>query len=86
MKPRSRELEYQVKERTSEIERRNQEMDALSLADERMHRYLALDQVLQTLVDVAVDMLKADKSAVFVWDEGQSRLTLRVARGLSRRP
>ena len=68
---RSRELEYQVKERTKEIERRNQEMDALSLADERMHRYLALDQVLQTLVDVAVDMLKADKSAVFVWDEGQ---------------
>ena len=80
---RSRELEYQVKERTREIEGRNQEMDALSLADERMHRYLALDQVLQTLVDVAVDMLKADKSAVFVWDEGRSKLTLRVARGFS---
>jgi ligand-binding sensor domain-containing protein/signal transduction histidine kinase len=80
---RSRELEYQVKERTREIERRNQEMDALSLANERMHRYLALDQVLQTLVDVAVDMLKADKSAVFVWDEERNKLTLRVARGFS---
>jgi signal transduction histidine kinase len=79
----SRELEFQVKERTREIERRNQEMDALSLADERMHRYLALDQVLQTLVDVAVDTLKADKSAVFVWDEGRKKLVLRVARGFS---
>jgi signal transduction histidine kinase len=48
-----------------------------------MHRYLALDQVLQTLVDVAVDMLKADKSAVFVWDEGRQKLSLRVARGFS---
>jgi signal transduction histidine kinase len=28
-------------------------------------------------------MLKADKSAVFVWDEGQRRLSLRVARGFS---
>lgn len=80
---RSRELEYQVRERTREIERRNQEMDALSLADERMHRYLALDQVLQTLVDVSVDMLKADKSAVFVWDEVKKKMTLRVSRGFS---
>jgi ligand-binding sensor domain-containing protein/signal transduction histidine kinase len=79
----SRELEYQVNERTQELQRRNQEMDALYRADERMHRYLALDQVLQTLVDVAVDMLKADKSAVFVWDENRQHLSMRVARGFN---
>jgi hypothetical protein len=67
---RSRRLEKEVNERTYEIERRTQELEALYRADEEMHRYLHLDHVLQALVDVAVDILQAHKSSVLLWDEG----------------
>jgi ligand-binding sensor domain-containing protein/signal transduction histidine kinase len=80
---RSRELETQVRERTSEIELRTQELEALYRADEEMLRYLQLDQVLQALVDVAVDILRADKGSVLVWDAEQERLVVRAARGFS---
>jgi signal transduction histidine kinase/streptogramin lyase len=87
---RASELEKQVEERTHalaqrtrEIERRRQELEALYLADERMHRHLHLDQVLQALVDVAVDILQADKSAVLVWNERRDGLEVRVVRGFN---
>jgi ligand-binding sensor domain-containing protein/nitrate/nitrite-specific signal transduction histidine kinase len=87
---RNRELEDQVEERTRaleerayEIERRRQELEALYRADAELHRHLSLDQVLQALVDIAVDILQADKSSLMVWDEQQERLVVRVARGFS---
>ena len=80
---RSRELESQVEERTREMEQRTQELAALYRADEEMYRHLHLDQVLQALVDVAVDILRADKSSVMVWDEGRERLVMRIARGFN---
>lgn len=94
---RSRELEKQVEERTRaleqrtqeleerthETERRRQELEALYRADAELHRHLRLDEVLQALVDIAVDVLQADKSAVLVWDEGGERLVVRVARGFN---
>jgi len=48
-----------------------------------MHRHLHLDQVLQALVDVAVDILQADKSAVLVWNERRDGLEVRVVRGFN---
>ena len=88
MEARSRDLERQVSERTGaleqktlEIERRRQELEALLSADDRMQRYLHQDQVLQALVDVAVDNMRADKSAVIWWDEKREKLVMRVARG-----
>jgi signal transduction histidine kinase len=66
-----------------EADRRMQELEALYQADERMHRHLELDQVLQALVDVAVDLLSADKSGVFEWTPGRERLVMSVARGFS---
>jgi len=66
----------------SEHERR-QELEALYRADEELHRHLQLDEVLQSLVDVAVDILQADKSALVVWDAHRQRLVVRLARGLS---
>jgi signal transduction histidine kinase len=84
---RSRELESQVRERTSQLE-------ALYRADEELYRHLELDQVLQALVDVAVELLQADHSAVLVWGEGTStdeastegrgRWVVQIARGFSR--
>jgi signal transduction histidine kinase len=80
---RNRQLERVVRERTSALEKRNQEMQALYEADERILRNVSLNQVFQTLVDVAVDMLKADRSVVFAWDEKQTRVVPRVSHGFS---
>ena len=76
---RSRELESQVTERTSQLE-------ALYRADEELYRHLQLDQVLQALVDAAVDLLQADKSALLVWDEEQRKWVVRVACGFTPTP
>jgi PAS domain S-box-containing protein len=57
------------------------ELESLYLADEQLHRTLHLDEVLQSLVDVAVDILQADKSSLLVWDAQQERLVPWAARG-----
>jgi len=88
---RNRELESLVEARTQavkqqnyEIEQRRQELEALYRAGEIMSRHLDMDWVLQALVDVAVDILQADKSAVIMWNDHKDRLIMRVARGFSR--
>ncbi len=73
---RSRELERQVQQRTHELE-------SLYLADEELYRHLELDRVLQALVNVAVDILHADKSSLMVWDKPRKNLVARVAHGFS---
>jgi ligand-binding sensor domain-containing protein/signal transduction histidine kinase len=78
---RSQELEEQVEERTREIERRTQELEALYQADEELYRRVHLEEVLQTLVRIAVDILKADKSSLLLWDEREENLTVRAAQG-----
>jgi len=80
---RNRQLERLVRERTSALETRNQEIQALYEADERILRNVSLNQVFQTLVDVAVDMLNADRSMVFAWDAKQTRVVPRVSHGFS---
>jgi ligand-binding sensor domain-containing protein/signal transduction histidine kinase len=80
---RNRQLERLVRERTSALEIRNQEIEALYEADERILRNVSLNQVFQTLVDVAVDMLNADRSIVFAWDEKQTKVVPRVSHGYS---
>ena len=78
---RNRQLERLVRERTSALEKRNQEIQALYQADERILRNVSLLQVFQTLVDVAVDTLNADRSVVFAWDEKHTKVVPRVSRG-----
>jgi ligand-binding sensor domain-containing protein/signal transduction histidine kinase len=80
---RNRQLERLVRERTSALENRNQEIQALYEADERILRNVSLNQVFQTLVDVAVEMLHADRSVVFAWDEKQTKVVPRVSHGFS---
>lgn len=76
---RTRELE----ERTLDLEKQDRRLEALYRADEEMYRHLELDQVLKTLVDVAVDICHADKSSALIWDEETERWTGCVARGFS---
>ncbi len=80
---RTRQLETLVDERTREIERRHRELEALYRADEALYRNLQLEQVLQALVDSAVDLLQADKGSLLVWDDAHTRLAARVGRGFS---
>jgi ligand-binding sensor domain-containing protein/signal transduction histidine kinase len=76
-------LERLVRERTSALEKRNQEIQALYQADERILRNVSLHQVFQTLVDVAVDTLNADRSVVFAWDEQRKKVMPLVSRGFT---
>lgn len=80
---RTRQLETLVDERTQEIERRHHELEALYRADEALYRNLQLEQVLQALVDSAIDLLQADKGSLLVWDDARRRLTARAGRGFS---
>ncbi len=82
---RNRELEKVVQERTGELKKRNTEMEALYQADEKILRTVSLNQVFQTLVNVAVEILKADRSVVLTWDEEQTCVTPRVSYGFSKK-
>lgn len=77
------ELAHIIRERTSALQKRNLDLEALYSADEKMLRVLTLDQVLQALVDVAVEILQADKSAVFTQTEPHGEFTVRVSRGFN---
>jgi PAS domain S-box-containing protein len=74
-------LEWQIAERTQEMTRQHQALQALYTADEELYQHLELDAVLQSLVDVAVDVLEADKSSLMVWDRDSERLLVQAAHG-----
>ncbi|MEX2159656.1 MAG: histidine kinase [Dehalococcoidia bacterium] len=65
------------------VEDRTRELDALLRADAELFRSLDLDEVLQALVDVAVDLLGADKSLVTIWDRDRGEAQLRASRNMS---
>ncbi len=67
----------------AEAQGRMREIEALYRADAELYGHLNLDKVLQSLADVAVDMLQADKSSVLCWDEAGERLVARAGRGFS---
>jgi signal transduction histidine kinase len=66
-----------------QAQQRMRELEALHRADAELYRYLNLDEVLQALVDIGVDILKADKSTLIVWDEDRERLEAKAARGFN---
>lgn len=76
-------LEQIVRDRTSALQKRTTEMEALYSGDEKIIRSVTLDQVFRAIVDVAVQMLNADRSAVFVWDEKQRRVIPQVSHGFA---
>ena len=82
---RNRELAVEVADRTLTIAQQTADLQALYQADEELDRHVQLDEVLQALTDIAVDVLRADKSAVLAWDDRKERLVMRVARNFSAR-
>jgi ligand-binding sensor domain-containing protein/signal transduction histidine kinase len=79
---RSKELEETVQKRTREIEQRTGELDALYRADGELIRHLEIEQVFQTLVNIAVEILHADKGALFFWEGHLQELVVRAAVGI----
>ena len=79
-------LVLELRDLRSQAEERTREIQGLYRADEALHASLRLDEVLQALVDVATDLLGADKTAVMVWDAAHERLEARAGRGFSPRP
>lgn len=77
----NRELERLVKKRTADLEKRTGEIEALYQADEKILRSVTLNQIFQSLVDVSVTLLNADRSIIFAWNESQKKITSRVSRG-----
>jgi ligand-binding sensor domain-containing protein/signal transduction histidine kinase len=76
-------LEQIVRERTSALQKRTTEMEALYSGDEKIIRSVTLDQVFQAIVEVAVQMLHADRSVVFVWNEKYKKVMPRVSHGFA---
>jgi len=74
-------LESTVRERTSALQKRTEELEALYSGDEKIIRAITLNQVFQAIVEVAVNTLHADRCAVFVWDERQTLVLPRVSHG-----
>jgi signal transduction histidine kinase/ligand-binding sensor domain-containing protein len=83
LETRRRELEKDVEERTQEINKRQRQIEALYHADEDLYRHLDLDQVLQALVDNAVQILEADKGALLCWDEQHENLVIQASHNFS---
>ena len=75
------ELERIIQERTQVLKKQNLDLEALYSADEKMLRVLTQEEVLQALVDVAVDVLQADKSAIFTEVPAYGKYFVRVSRG-----
>ncbi|MBL8063148.1 MAG: GAF domain-containing protein [Anaerolineales bacterium] len=80
---RNHELERLVRKRTADLEKRNSEIEALYQADEKILRSVTLNHIFQTLVDVSVSMLKADRSVVFTWNEEKRKVMPRVSQGFA---
>jgi signal transduction histidine kinase len=88
LRARSQELEAEVEQRTNalnectqEAEERQAEIKALYRADEELYRYLHLDHVLNALMETAIDILKADKGLLVVWDENHESLKINTSTG-----
>jgi GAF domain-containing protein len=67
----------------AESEERLKELEALYRADETLHRSLRLDDVLTALVEVARDVLHADKASVHMWDPDHHHLVVAASYGYS---
>lgn len=66
-----------------EAEQRAREIGALVQADQQLHQSLHLDDVLESLLDVAASVLHFDQAAVAMLDPPGERLVVRASRGMN---
>jgi signal transduction histidine kinase len=81
LKLRLNHMEADLDKRAVQIEQQRNELESLYRADDELRRHLRLDDVLQSLVNTAVELLHADKGSLMVWDEKRERLYARAIYG-----
>jgi signal transduction histidine kinase len=75
-------LEQKVEERTHELARSVQELQALEEISQAINSTLDLQTVLTTIVSYAVQLSGADAGAVYEYDEATQEFSLRIAQEL----
>lgn len=78
---RNQELERLVRNRTIDLEKKNSEIEALYQADEKLIRSVTTNHIFQTLVNVSVSMLNADRSVIFTWNELKQKIMPQISLG-----
>ncbi len=74
-------LEKLVDERTSSLQKRTEELEALYSGNEKIVRAMTLEHIFHALIEVAANTLHANRSAIFVWDEHKENLVPHISRG-----
>lgn len=81
LKLRLNKMEANLDERAAQTEQQRNELASLYRADDELRRHLRLDDVLQSLVNTAVELLHADKGALMAWDERREKMDARATFG-----
>jgi signal transduction histidine kinase len=76
-------MKADLDERSTQIEQKRKELESLYRADDELRRHLHLDEVLQSLVSAASQLLHADKGSLLVWDDQREKLHARATYGFS---
>jgi signal transduction histidine kinase len=76
-------LAAELRASRTEAEKQRRRIEALYDADEQIYRSLRLEDVLQSLVDVAIELLRPDKVAVGIVDAHSGRIRVGASRGFS---
>lgn len=76
-------LAAELRASRTEAEKQRHRIEALCDADEQIYRSLRLEDVLQSLVDVAIELLRPDKVAVGLVDAQSGRIRVGASRGFS---
>jgi nitrate/nitrite-specific signal transduction histidine kinase len=64
-----------------QVQKSLRELESLYRADAELYSHLSLDQVLQVLVEIAMDILQAEKGSLIVWDEEQEKFVVKASIG-----
>jgi signal transduction histidine kinase len=83
LKLRLKHVEADLDARSTQIEQQRKELESLYRADDELRRHLHLDEVLQSLVSTATELLHADKGSLLVWDDQKEKLYARATVGFS---
>ncbi|MBT7075262.1 MAG: GAF domain-containing protein [Anaerolineae bacterium] len=76
-------LEKTVQERTGDLQKRTEEIEALYSGNEKIIRSVTRENIFEAIVDVAVNILHADRSVVFIWSEERQQIEPRVSYGFA---
>ena len=70
-------------QRCAEVETENDRLAALYVASDQLHSTLDLAEVLKIIIEITLNLIGAERIAIFVLDEGTGQLEAVVAEGLT---